>query len=127
MGLSYIRLGQSSLTLSGGEAQRIKISKELSKKTNSKSFYILDEPTTGLHFQDVEKLIAILRKLSSEKHTVVVIEHNLDVLKSCDYLIDLGYEGGKEGGYIVTEGTVSEVAKHPKSSTAHYLKKTLSL
>ena len=127
VGLGYIRLGQSSLTLSGGEAQRIKISKELAKKTNSSTFYILDEPTTGLHFQDVEKLIAILRRLSAKKHTVIVIEHHLDVLKSCDYLIDLGYEGGKEGGYIVAEGTIPEVAKNPKSSTGHYLKKQLQL
>ena len=125
VGLGYIRLGQSSLTLSGGEAQRIKISKELSKKTDSSVFYILDEPTTGLHFQDVEKLLAILRKLSAKKHTVVVIEHHLDVLKSCDYLIDLGYEGGKKGGYIVAEGTVSEVIKNHKSSTGQYLKKQL--
>ena len=125
VGLGYIRLGQSSLTLSGGEAQRIKISKELSKKTNSRTFYILDEPTTGLHFQDVEKLISILRKLSAKKHTVVVIEHHLDVLKSCDYLIDLGYEGGKEGGYIVAEGAPKQVADNPKSSTGQYLKKQL--
>ena len=125
VGLGYIRLGQSSLTLSGGEAQRIKISKELSKKTHSSTFYILDEPTTGLHFQDVEKLIAILRRLSAKKHTVVVIEHHLDVLKSCDYLIDLGYEGGKEGGYITAEGTALEVAENPKSSTGRYLKKQL--
>ena len=125
VGLGYIRLGQSSLTLSGGEAQRIKIAKELSKPSNSNALYILDEPTTGLHFQDVEKLIAILRKLSSKKHTVIVIEHHLDVLKSCDYLIDLGHEGGKKGGYIVAEGTVAQVVKNRKSSTGQYLKKQL--
>lgn len=122
VGLGYIRLGQSSLTLSGGEAQRIKISKELSKRSHVKTFYILDEPTTGLHFQDVEKLIAILRQLVEKKHTVVVIEHHLDVLKSCDYLIDLGYEGGKGGGYIVAEGPPDEATENPKSATGRSLK-----
>ena len=126
VGLGYIGLGQSSLTLSGGEAQRIKLSKELSKKASSRTFYILDEPTTGLHFQDVEKLLAILRKLSEQGHTVVVVEHHLDILKSCDYLIDLGYEGGAKGGFIVSEGTAKEVAKNSKSSTGKYLKKYLN-
>ena len=123
VGLGYINLGQSSLTLSGGEAQRVKLSRELAKKTNSHSFYILDEPTTGLHFQDVERLIQILRKFSDQGHTVVVIEHHLDILKSCDYLIDLGPKGGLEGGKITAQGAPQEVAKNPHSWTGKYLKK----
>ena len=126
VGLAYITLGQSSVTLSGGEAQRVKLSKELAKKTRTKSFYILDEPTTGLHFEDVKKLIDILRRFSDKGHTVVVIEHHLDILKSCDYLIDLGPKGGFEGGYIVAQGTPQQVASNPKSSTGQYLKKYLS-
>ena len=125
VGLGYITLGQSSLTLSGGEAQRIKLSRELAKKTNSHSFYILDEPTTGLHFQDVQRLIQILRKFSEQGHTVVVIEHHLDILKSCDYLIDLGPKGGIEGGKIIAQGTPQQVAKNLKSSTGKYLKSCL--
>lgn len=126
VGLAYITLGQSSMTLSGGEAQRVKLSKELAKKTHTQSFYILDEPTTGLHFEDVKKLIAILRRFSDQGHTVVVIEHHLDILKSCDYLIDLGPKGGFEGGYIVAQGTPQQVADNPKSWTGKYLKKYLS-
>ena len=126
VGLGYITLGQSSVTLSGGEAQRVKLSKELAKKTNSQSFYILDEPTTGLHFEDVKKLIAILRQFSDQGHTVVVIEHHLDILKSCDYLIDLGPKGGDEGGYIVAQGTPQQVAGSSKSWTGRYLKKYLN-
>ena len=126
VGLGYISLGQNSVTLSGGEAQRVKLSKELAKKTNSSSLYILDEPTTGLHFEDVKKLIAILRRFSDQGHTVVVIEHHLDILKSCDYLIDLGPEGGAEGGYIVAQGTPQQVANNPKSWTGRYLKKHLN-
>ncbi|MCZ0933499.1 MAG: excinuclease ABC subunit UvrA [Oligoflexia bacterium] len=125
VGLGYIRLGQNSVTLSGGEAQRVKLSRELAKKINSHSFYILDEPTTGLHFEDVKKLIAILRQFSDQGHTVVVIEHHLDILKSCDYLIDLGPKGGEEGGYIVAQGTPQQVASNPKSWTGQYLKKYL--
>ena len=125
VGLGYISLGQNSTTLSGGEAQRVKLSKELAKKTSSQSFYILDEPTTGLHFEDVKKLIAILRQFSDQGHTVVVIEHHLDVLKSCDYLIDLGPKGGEKGGYIVAQGSPQQVAKNPKSWTGQYLKKHL--
>ena len=125
VGLSYISLGQSSVTLSGGEAQRVKLSKELAKKTNAKCFYILDEPTTGLHFEDVKRLIAILRKFSEQGHTVLVIEHHLDILKSCDYLIDLGPKGGAEGGYIITQGMPQQVANNPKSWTGKYLKKYL--
>jgi len=122
VGLGYISLGQSSLTLSGGEAQRVKLSRELAKKTNSQSLYILDEPTTGLHFQDVERLIQILRKFADQRHTVIVIEHHLDILKSCDYLIDLGPKGGDDGGKIIAQGTPRQVAKNPKSSTGRYLK-----
>ena len=123
VGLSYISLGQSSVTLSGGEAQRIKLSRELAKKTHSQSFYILDEPTTGLHFEDVKRLIAILRQFSDQGHTVVVIEHHLDVLKSCDYLIDLGPKGGDKGGYIVAQGPPQRVANSSKSFTGQCLKK----
>ena len=123
VGLSYISLGQSSVTLSGGEAQRIKLSRELAKKTHSQSFYILDEPTTGLHFDDVKRLIAILRQFSDQGHTVVVIEHHLDVLKSCDYLIDLGPKGGDKGGYIVAQGPPQQVANNSKSFTGQCLKK----
>ena len=122
VGLGYIRLGQSALTLSGGEAQRVKLSKELSKKTNSRSFYILDEPTTGLHFQDVERLIQILRQLADQGHTVLVIEHHLDILKSCDYLIDLGPGGGPDGGYIVAQGQPQKLIKNPKSLTGQCLR-----
>ena len=126
VGLAYISLGQGSITLSGGEAQRVKLSKELAKKTNTQSFYILDEPTTGLHFEDVKKLIAILRRFSEQGHTVVVIEHHLDILKSCDYLIDLGPKGGIEGGFIVAQGTPRQIANNHKSLTGQYLKKHLS-
>lgn len=122
VGLGYIRLGQSSTTLSGGEAQRIKLSRELAKNTKGHILYILDEPTTGLHFHDIKKLIELLRKLVRKSRTVVVIEHNLDVLKSCDYLIDLGPEGGEEGGYVVATGRPEEVAKAKKSHTGKYLK-----
>ena len=110
------------MTLSGGEAQRIKLSKELSRKINSQSFYILDEPTTGLHFHDVKNLIQILRKFVDQGHTVLVIEHHLDILKSCDYLIDLGPEGGEKGGKIMAQGTPRQVAKNPSSWTGRYLK-----
>lgn len=125
VGLSYIKLGQPSTTLSGGEAQRIKLATELSKRGTGKTIYILDEPTTGLHFEDVNKLVDILRKLSDNGNTVVVIEHNLDVIKTADYIIDLGPEGGDGGGTIVATGTPEEVAKHKKSYTAMFLKKVL--
>lgn len=105
VGLSYIRLGQSSTQLSGGEAQRIKLAYELSKRSTGKTLYILDEPTTGLHMEDVNKLISILQRLTNSGNTVVVIEHNLDVIKNADYLIDLGPEGGEKGGTIIAEGT----------------------
>ena len=125
VGLSYLKLGQPSTTLSGGEAQRIKLATELSKRGTGKTIYILDEPTTGLHFADVHKLVEILRKLSDSGNTVVVIEHNLDVIKVADHIIDIGPEGGDRGGTIVAEGTPEEVAKNKKSYTGKYVKKYL--
>ncbi|MCB6609994.1 excinuclease ABC subunit UvrA [[Clostridium] symbiosum] len=127
VGLSYIRLGQPSTELSGGEAQRIKLATELSKRGTGKTIYILDEPTTGLHFADVHKLIEILRRLSDGGNTVVVIEHNLDVIKTADYLIDIGPEGGDKGGTVIAQGTPEEVAKSPVSYTGEYVKKYLEL
>ena len=123
VGLSYIKLGQPSTTLSGGEAQRIKLATELSKRSTGKTIYILDEPTTGLHFADVHKLIEILHRLSEGGNTVVVIEHNLDVIKTADYIIDVGPEGGDKGGTIIAQGTPEEVMKNKKSYTGVYLKK----
>ncbi len=125
VGLSYIRLGQPSTTLSGGEAQRIKLASELSRKSTGHTIYLLDEPTTGLHFADVHKLVEILRRLSEGGNTVVVIEHNLDVIKTADYIIDMGPEGGERGGTVVACGTPEEVAKNPASYTGIYLKKVL--
>jgi excinuclease ABC subunit A len=125
VGLSYIKLGQPSTTLSGGEAQRIKLATELSKRSTGKTIYILDEPTTGLHFADVHKLIEILRRLSEGGNTVVVIEHNLDVIKTADYIIDIGPEGGDKGGTVIAKGTPEEVAKNKKSYTGYYIKKML--
>ena len=125
VGLSYIRLGQPSTTLSGGEAQRIKLAAELSKRSTGKTIYILDEPTTGLHFADVQKLVEILRRLSDGGNTVVVIEYNLDVIKTADYIIDIGPEGGDGGGTVVAKGTPEEVAKNPASYTGRYVAKYL--
>lgn len=125
VGLSYVKLGQSSTTLSGGEAQRIKLATELSKRSTGKTIYILDEPTTGLHFADVHKLVDILRKLTESGNTVVVIEHNLDVIKTADYIIDIGPEGGDGGGTVIAEGTPEQVAKNPVSYTGIYIKKML--
>ena len=125
VGLSYIRLGQPSTTLSGGEAQRIKLAAELSKRSTGKTIYILDEPTTGLHFADVQKLVEILRRLSDGGNTVVVIEHNLDVIKTADYIIDIGPEGGDGGGTVVAKGTPEEVSKNPASYTGRYVAKYL--
>ncbi len=122
VGLSYIKLGQSATTLSGGEAQRVKLARELAKRATGRTLYILDEPTTGLHFHDVAQLLDVLHRLRDEGNTVVVIEHNLDVIKTADWLIDLGPEGGAGGGTILAAGTPEEVAKHPTSYTAHYLK-----
>lgn len=125
VGLSYIRLGQPSTELSGGEAQRIKLATELSKRGTGKTIYILDEPTTGLHFADVHKLIEILRRLSDGGNTVVVIEHNLDVIKTADYIIDIGPEGGDKGGTVIAQGTPEEVSESPVSYTGRYIKKYL--
>ncbi len=125
VGLGYITLGQQSTTLSGGEAQRIKLATELSKRDTGNTFYILDEPTTGLHFEDIRVLMEVLNKLTNKGNTVVIIEHNLDVIKMADYIIDIGYEGGKNGGEVVATGTPEEVAKHKKSYTAQFLQKEL--
>jgi excinuclease ABC subunit A len=125
VGLSYIRLGQPSTELSGGEAQRIKLATELSRRGTGKTVYILDEPTTGLHFADVHKLVDILRRLSDSGNTVIVIEHNLDVIKTADYIIDMGPEGGDNGGTVIAKGTPEEVAESPVSYTGHYVKKYL--
>ena len=125
MGLSYIKLGQSSTTLSGGEAQRVKLATELSRKATGRTIYILDEPTTGLHSYDVHKLIEVLHKLVEGGNSVVVIEHNLDVIKTADHVIDLGPEGGNRGGTVVASGTPEEVARAAGSYTGQYLKKVL--
>jgi len=127
VGLSYIKLGQPSTTLSGGEAQRIKLATELSRRSTGKTIYILDEPTTGLHFADVHKLTEILERLTADGNTVIVIEHNLDVIKTADYIIDIGPEGGDKGGTIIAKGTPEEVAENPKSYTGHYIKRELTL
>lgn len=126
VGLSYIRLGQSSTTLSGGEAQRVKLATELSKRDTGKTLYILDEPTTGLHFADIKQLLSVLHKLRDQGNTIVVIEHNLDVIKTADWIVDLGPEGGAGGGQIIATGTPEEVAKHKSSHTARFLKEILA-
>jgi Excinuclease ATPase subunit len=125
VGLAYITLGQPSTQLSGGEAQRIKLATELSKRATGKTLYILDEPTTGLHVDDVKKLIEVLQKLVDGGNTVVVIEHNLDVIKTCDHIIDLGPEGGDKGGSVLIEGTPEEIIKCKDSYTGYFLKKYL--
>lgn len=127
VGLGYITLGQHATTLSGGEAQRVKLATELSKKDTGKTFYILDEPTTGLHFQDIEMLMEVLQKLVDKGNTVLIIEHNLDVIKVADYIVDLGPEGGDQGGRILVEGTPEKVAAHPESYTGKFLKEELNL
>ena len=126
VGLSYIRLGQSAVTLSGGEAQRVKLAKELSKRDTGKTLYILDEPTTGLHFYDIQQLLNVLERLRDHGNTIVVIEHNLDVIKTADWIVDLGPEGGSGGGQIIAEGTPEEVAANPASHTGRYLKPMLT-
>ena len=125
VGLSYVKLGQPSTTLSGGEAQRIKLATELSRRSTGKTVYVLDEPTTGLHFADVHKLIDILHRLAEGGNTVIVIEHNLDVIKTADYIIDIGPEGGDRGGTVIAQGTPEEVAKMPQSYTGIYIQKML--
>jgi excinuclease ABC subunit A len=126
VGLGYIRLGQSATTLSGGEAQRIKLASELSRKSTGRTLYILDEPTTGLHFHDVATLLDVLFKLRAPGNTLLVIEHNLDVIKTADWIIDLGPEGGTGGGEIVAQGTPEQIAVCPSSCTGRYLKEILS-
>ncbi|EON90619.1 excinuclease ABC, ATPase subunit (A) [Marinobacter lipolyticus SM19] len=125
VGLSYIRLGQSAVTLSGGEAQRVKLAKELSKRDTGKTLYILDEPTTGLHFYDIQQLLNVLQRLRDHGNTIVVIEHNLDVIKTADWIVDLGPEGGSGGGQIIAEGTPEQVAQNARSHTGHYMKPML--
>ena len=125
VGLGYVKLGQPATTLSGGEAQRIKLSKELSKRATGKTLYILDEPTTGLHFEDINKLLKILHSLVEQGNSLIVIEHNLDVIKTADYIIDIGPEGGDGGGQIIAKGTPEEVAKSTISYTAKFLKEKL--
>ncbi|HBB70003.1 MAG TPA: excinuclease ABC subunit UvrA, partial [Geobacter sulfurreducens] len=125
VGLGYITLGQSATTLSGGEAQRVKLSLELSKRDTGRTLYILDEPTTGLHFADIDLLLKVLHQLRDAGNTIVIIEHNLDVIKTADYIIDLGPEGGDRGGEVIATGTPEEVAKVTRSYTGQYLRKML--
>ena len=125
VGLGYIRLGQQATTLSGGEAQRIKLSAELSKVNNKRTIYILDEPTTGLHFEDIRMLLLVLQKLVDQGNTVIVIEHNLDVIKTADWIIDLGPEGGEKGGELVFAGVPEELIQEKRSYTGEYLQKFL--
>ena len=127
VGLGYIRLGQSSTELSGGEAQRVKLATELSKRSTGKTLYILDEPTTGLHTENISKLISVLNQLVEQGNTMVVIEHNLDVIKTADYIIDLGPEGGDGGGQIIAQGTPEELVKIEQSYTGQFLKSALEL
>ncbi len=122
VGLGYIRLGQSATTLSGGEAQRVKLAKELAKRATGRTIYILDEPTTGLHFADIQKLLDVLHRLVDSGNTVVIIEHNLDVIKTADHIIDLGPEGGSRGGEVIAVGSPEEVAASAQSHTGHYLR-----
>ena len=125
VGLGYIRLGQQATTLSGGEAQRVKLSSELSRIGTGRTIYILDEPTTGLHFEDVKMLLKVLNRLVDKGNTVIIIEHNLDVIKMADWIIDLGPEGGHKGGKLITQGLPEEIVKNKLSHTGKYLKSTL--
>ena len=127
MGLGYIRLGQAATTLSGGEAQRVKLARELAKRDTGKTLYILDEPTTGLHFHDIAKLLDILHELRNKGNSIVVIEHNLDVIKTADWIVDLGPEGGSGGGEIIAEGTPEQVAEVALSHTGRFLKPLLQV
>jgi excinuclease ABC subunit A len=127
VGLSYLRLGQNATTLSGGEAQRVKLARELAKRATGRTLYILDEPTTGLHFHDVAQLLEVLHRLRDEGNTIVVIEHNLDVIKTADWVIDLGPEGGDAGGELVAVGTPETLTRQPKSYTGEYLRPLLKL
>jgi excinuclease ABC subunit A len=127
VGLGYVRLGQSAPTLSGGEAQRVKLATELQRRSTGRTIYVLDEPTTGLHFEDVRKLLGVLQRLVETGNTVVVIEHNLDVIKSADWVIDLGPEGGSGGGTVVASGTPEDVAKNTASYTGRFLSEALKL
>jgi excinuclease ABC subunit A len=126
VGLGYLRLGQPATTLSGGEAQRIKLARELSKRETGRTVYILDEPTTGLHFADIQRLLDVLNQLTDRGNTVIVIEHNMEVIKSADYIIDLGPEGGESGGEVVGCGTPEELIQNPASYTGQFLKKKIS-
>ncbi|MFN5745070.1 MAG: ATP-binding cassette domain-containing protein, partial [Methylococcaceae bacterium] len=126
VGLGYITLGQNAVTLSGGEAQRVKLARELSKRDTGKTLYILDEPTTGLHFHDIRQLLGVLHQLRDNGNTVVIIEHNLDVIKTADWIVDLGPEGGEGGGRIIAEGTPEAIAANPASHTGHFLKSVLA-
>ena len=125
VGLGYVHLGQPSTTLSGGEAQRVKLATELSKKQTGNTFYILDEPSTGLHFEDIRILLEVINKLVDAGNTVLIIEHNLDIIKVADHIIDIGLEGGEKGGQIIVEGTPEEIIKNKKSYTAKYLQKEI--
>jgi excinuclease ABC subunit A len=125
VGLGYLKLGQSATTLSGGEAQRMKLSKELSKRATGRTLYILDEPSTGLHFEDIRKLLEILHRLVDQGNTVIVIEHNLDIIKTADHVIDMGPEGGSKGGRVLAAGTPEDISKSQESLTAKYLRRLL--
>ena len=125
VGLDYIQLGQSSTTLSGGEAQRVKLASELAKRSTGRTIYMMDEPTTGLHFDDIQKLLVVLNRLVDKGNTIVIIEHNMDVIKSADWVIDLGPEGGEAGGELVAMGTPEQVAQEEKSHTGRFLRKAL--
>jgi len=127
VGLGYITLGQPSTTLSGGESQRVKLATEMAKKDTGKTLYILDEPTTGLHFQDIKQLLGVIQDLANRGNSIIVIEHNLDVIKMADHIIDIGPEGGAEGGTVVFSGTPEEMIKHDIGYTSHFLKKELEI